>query len=71
MSLMFAKQFSEAGATSGAGGGKKGGRGGKGGGLMSKSKRRGKDLEDAGDVFNLYYNHRCILLSQNIKRRQE
>lgn len=57
MSLMFAKQFSEAGATSGAGGGKKGGRGGKGGGLMSKSKRRGKDLEDAGDsntgLFNM------------------
>ena len=54
---MFAKQFSEAGATSGAGGGKKGGRGGKGGGLMSKSKRRGKDLEDAGDsntgLFNM------------------
>jgi hypothetical protein len=49
MSLMFAKQFSEAGATGGSSGGKKGGRGNKGGGLMSKSKRRGKDLEDASD----------------------
>lgn len=55
MSLMFAKQFSEAGATSG-GPSKKGGRGNKGGGLMSKSKRRGKDLEDAGDSSTGLFN---------------
>ena len=55
MSLMFAKQFSEAGATSG-GSSKKGGRGNKGGGLMSKSKRRGKDLEDAGDSSTGLFN---------------
>jgi len=46
MSLMFAKQFSEAGTASS--GGRKGGRG-KGGGMMAKSKRGKRDVDDGGD----------------------
>ncbi len=47
MSLMFAKQFSEAGQTSTTG--RKGGRG-KGSGMMAKSKgRKGRDLDDGGE----------------------
>ena len=46
MSLMFAKQFSEAGASSG-GGGRKGGRG-KGSGMMAKSKRGKREQDDTG-----------------------
>ena len=45
MSLMFAKQFSEAGVSSSSG--RKGGRG-KGGGMMAKSKRGRKDQDEAG-----------------------
>ena len=55
MSLMFAKQFSEAGA-GGTTANKKGGRGSKGSGLMSKSKRRGKELEDAGESTTGLFN---------------
>ncbi len=48
MSLMFAKQFSEAGVT-GAGQGRKGGRGKAGSGLMSKPKGRNRrDGDDTG-----------------------
>ena len=47
MSLMFAKQFSEAGQASTTG--RKGGRG-KGSGMMAKSKgRKGRDLDDGGE----------------------
>ena len=47
MSLMFAKQFSEAGASTSSG--RKGGRG-KGSGMMAKSKRGKRDQEEAGDT---------------------
>lgn len=55
MSLMFAKQFSEAGVTSTTSA-KKGGRGrGGGSGLMSKSKRGGRgNQDDAGDASGLF-----------------
>ena len=57
MSLMFAKQFSEAGASSSSG--RKGGRG-KGSGMMAKSKRK-QNQEDLGDnssggLFNMEGN---------------
>ena len=59
MSLMFAKQFSEAGVSNNTG--KKGGRGKAGSGLMSKSKRGGRsNQEDVGDstggLFNMDAN---------------
>lgn len=59
MSLMFAKQFSEAGASSGSGG-RKGGRG-KGSGMMAKSKRGKREQDDQGDsgstgLFNMDAN---------------
>ena len=59
MSLMFAKQFSEAGVSTNTG--KKGGRGKAGSGLMSKSKRGGRsNQEDVGDstggLFNMDAN---------------
>lgn len=56
MSLMFAKQFSEAGVNSTSG--KKGGRGKGGSGLMSKSKKgaRGRDQDDAGDASGGLFN---------------
>jgi hypothetical protein len=55
MSLMFAKQFSEAGVSTTSG--KKGGRGKSGGGLMSKSKRGARrDQDDAGDSSGGLFN---------------
>lgn len=48
MSLMFAKQFSEAGVT-GNSTGRKGGRGKGGTGLMAKSKRGKRDQDDTGE----------------------
>ena len=67
MSLMFAKQFSEAGVTNTASsGGKRPGRGrGAGSGVLGKSKRGGRTPDDAGDtsgLFNMDNNYRTHML---------